>query len=98
MTLETASKDGGEGHLARRAAKSTVRQNEGFITPVLLIVAGLLVLGFYGLDLKGYIDSPVVSEKLAHIQEIGMNIWNIFFVTPALWLWEKVQTLLPGGN
>jgi len=57
--------------------------NGGFIKVIVLIVTLLIVLGFYGFDLKQYVDSMGVKKHLA---------------TPLIWLQDKLQGILPDSN
>jgi hypothetical protein len=68
-------------HIAR--GKKTVLVNGGFIKVIILIVILLIALGFYGFDLKHYIDSMGVKKHLAR---------------PLLWLQDKIQGILPDSN
>ena len=58
-------------------------ENRGFIRAIILIVALLIVLGFYGFDLKHYIDSSGIKEQLA---------------TPLLWVQTTLKKILPDSN
>ena len=67
----------------------------GFITTILLIVIALIVLGLFGYNLKDIIDSPTVHGNLAYVWGIVVYLWNTFVVAPIVWVWDKLQGLLP---
>lgn len=75
-----------------------MRGNRGFIGVILLIVGTLVVLGFFGYDLKSIVDSKATAANLSYIGDISVHIWNIFVVTPAIWLWDKIQGIFPTSN
>ncbi len=66
----------------------------GFIKLILLIVIALIVLGFFGYNLKDIIDSPTVHENLVYVWGLTVELWNTFIVAPAVWIWDKINGLL----
>ncbi len=70
------------------------RGKRGFITAIILIVTALIVLGFFGFNLKSIVNSPTVTANLSYVWGLLVHAWNIFIVTPAVWLWDKVQGVL----
>ena len=74
------------------------QQGRGFIKLILLIVVALIVLGFFGYNLSDIINSPTVHDNLVYVWDIIVKIWNTVIVIPALWLWDKIQGVLPNGQ
>lgn len=70
----------------------------GFIKLILLIVIALVVLGFFGYNLKDIIDSPTVKENLVYVWGLAVKFWNAFLATPANWVWDKIQGVLAGAS
>ena len=70
------------------------RGNRGFVKTILLIVVGLIVLGFFGYNLKDIIDSPTVNENLTYVWKLVVTTWNTFVAEPFVWLWDKIQSIL----
>ena len=68
--------------------------NRGIIKMVLVIVIALIVLGFFGYNLRDIIDSPTVKENLAYVWGLVVKFWNAFLAAPAEWLWDKIQEVL----
>lgn len=67
--------------------------NRGFIKSVFLIVVGLIVLGFFGYNLKEVIDSPTVNKNLVYVWSLVVAVWNTCIVEPSVWLWQKIQSV-----
>jgi len=63
------------------------RGRGGFITWVALIVVALIVLGFYGFDLKEYLDAPSIKENFSAIWGWTVSAWH--------WLVETLKSFLP---
>lgn len=66
----------------------------GFIKLIILIVIGLIVLGYFGLNIKDILASPVVKENLAYAWEIAKHVWNTWLAAPAQWIWEHILKFL----
>lgn len=70
---------------------TSLRRNKGFVKAILLIVIALIVLGFFGYNLRDILNSPTVKENLSYAWELIVKVWNGFLREPALWLWEKIR-------
>lgn len=71
-----------------------MKESRGFIKMILLIVIALVVLGFFGYNLKDIINSPTVKENLQYVWGLTVKLWNNFLAAPAEWLWDKIQEVL----
>ena len=79
---------------APRGDRGTTCQSGGFIKVILLIVIALVVLGFFGYDIREVFNSPAVRDNLAYAWDMLIRLWNTFLAEPALWLWDKITELL----
>jgi hypothetical protein len=61
---------------------------KGIITVIILIVVALIILGYFGFDLRRIVESPQVQENLTYA-------WNLIKV-PFLWLWNFLMGLWEG--
>lgn len=69
--------------------------NRGLIKAILLIVIGLIVLGFFGYNLRDIIASETVNDNLTYVWGLVTAFWNNFLAEPAAWLWNTFKELLP---
>lgn len=74
------------------------RQSGGFIKTILIIVIALVVLGFFGYNLRDIISSPVVRDNLSYAGELAVKVWNNFLATPAIWIWNHIIINLVWNN
>ncbi|PIQ68157.1 MAG: hypothetical protein COV91_05525 [Candidatus Taylorbacteria bacterium CG11_big_fil_rev_8_21_14_0_20_46_11] len=70
-----------------------MKGNRGFIKTILVIVIGLIMLGYFGYNLKDIVSSPTVHENLVYVWDLIVKLWNTFLATPILWVWDKLQGL-----
>jgi len=73
-------------------------KSAGFIKMILVIVIALIVLGFFGYNIKDIVNSPTVHNNLVYVWGIVVYLWKTFIVVPALWLWDKIQEILPNSK
>ena len=66
----------------------------GFIKLILLIVIVLVVLGFFGYNLRDIINSPTVHDNLVYVWDLVVRFWNTFLATPFHWIWDRIQDAL----
>lgn len=65
--------------------------NRGFVKMILLIVIALIVLGFFGYNLRDIVNSPTVHENLVYVWDLLVKIWNAVIVTPFNWIMSKIS-------
>lgn len=70
-----------------------MKGDRGFIKAILFIVIGLIVLGFFGYNLRAIISIPTVQENLVYVWELVVKLWDAFLATPILWVWETLTSL-----
>ncbi len=62
----------------------------GFIKLIIIIVIGLIVLGFFGFDIQKIIDSPTVSKNLTYAKDLVVGIYQKYLERPITYLWNKI--------
>lgn len=53
---------------------------KGIVTVIILVVVALIILGYFGFDLRRIVESPQVQENLTYA-------WNMIKL-PFLWVWN----------
>ncbi|HXK39343.1 MAG TPA: hypothetical protein VJ837_00720 [Candidatus Paceibacterota bacterium] len=66
----------------------------GFVKIILLIVVGLVVLGYFGINIADVLASPVVRDNLAYAWDVTLRVWDSYLQVPAEWLWDNVLRLI----
>jgi hypothetical protein len=79
--------------------KSASKSREGgLIKAILLIVIALIVLGFFGYNLRDIIASPAVQDNLAYAWGLVVKLWDMVLATPARWIWDNIIINLIWNN
>lgn len=53
-----------------------INSNRGLVKAILLIVVALVILGYFGYNLRDIIASPTVRDNFSYVWDIVVNIWN----------------------
>jgi len=57
---------------------------------LLLGVIIILVLSYFGISLKSFVESPVVDENMSYVGGVLKTVWNDYLKKPATFIWEKL--------
>lgn len=52
------------------------RKNEGLIGLIVVIVVALIILGYFGFDIRKIIESPQVQKNLEYAWNVASTIWG----------------------
>jgi hypothetical protein len=69
---------------------------QGFIKMVILIVIGLIILGYFGFDIRKAIESPVARSNIEYAKDAVVYVWNTYMKGPAEYLWHIFIDLIWG--
>ena len=75
-----------------------MKNNRGFIKAVLLIVVALIVLGFFGYNLRDIVSSPTVHDNLVYVWGLVVKVWDSVLARPVLWVWNTLVIDLLWNN
>ncbi|MFA6404556.1 MAG: hypothetical protein WCW03_00930 [Candidatus Paceibacterota bacterium] len=70
-------------------SKKIYYRRGGLLRTVIFIVAILIILGYFGFNLRNIVASPVVHDNLIYAKELVVVGWNDYLKRPATYLWDK---------
>ena len=62
----------------------------GFLKLIILIVIGLIILGYFGLNIHEILAKPVVHDNLVYFWDLLKTLWSDYLVGPATWIWDNI--------
>jgi hypothetical protein len=71
-----------------------MKNDRGFIKIILIIVIGLVLLGYFGVNIRDVLASPVVKDNLAYAWDFALRVWDDYLQIPAHWIWEHIVKLM----
>ena len=57
---------------------------------VIFIIVILLILSYFGLNIRAIVNSPAGQENFSYVQEIMINVWNNYLKKPVMYLWKDI--------
>ena len=64
--------------------------SNGFIKLLLIILAGIVILGTLNVDLRAMLQKPMIQENFSFIWQGISYVWDAFLEQPAEYLWNVV--------
>ncbi len=74
--------------LIKRLKKS--ESSRGFIRTIIIIVIALLILSYFGFNIRAIVNSPAGQDNFTYTQEVILNVWNGYLKRPATYLWNDI--------
>ena len=62
----------------------------GLVRLVIYIVIVLLIISYFGLNIRAIVNSPAGQENFTYVQELMINVWNGYLKKPVLYLWNDI--------
>jgi len=75
-----------------------MKTNRGFVSLIILLVVILIILGYFGFNLREIVQSPKVSDNLNYVWNLVVSLWNHILVIPATWIWNNIVIGLIWNN
>mgnify|MGYP000964894786 CR=1 FL=1 len=71
--------------------KNTYQTGErGFIKWILLIIVALLVISYFGINLRELISSPTTQDNFAYTATTTVTFWNKYLKEPTTYIWKEI--------
>lgn len=70
--------------------KNNFRTNQGFIKWIIIIIIALIILGYFGFDIRRAIEAPTTQANFTYVQKIVWNVWNTYLKGIVMYLWNEV--------
>ena len=61
--------------------------NEGLIKLVILIIIGVIVLSYFGINVRSILESDLVRDNFGYLWNGVKSIWNNYLAKPANFVW-----------
>jgi hypothetical protein len=67
-----------------------INKNRGFIRWILLIIIGIIILSYFGFDLRTIIEDDQTQENVGYVWGFVLMVWENYLQTPVLWVWNNI--------
>ncbi|MFC1801952.1 hypothetical protein ACFLY7_00720 [Patescibacteria group bacterium] len=65
-------------------------QKGGLIKFIFLIIVAIIILSYFGFDLRAIVESPRTQANLGYAKEIVMTVWDNYLSEPVLYIWNNL--------
>ncbi|MCX6712610.1 MAG: hypothetical protein NTY66_00165 [Candidatus Vogelbacteria bacterium] len=76
-------------------------KRSGFIRLILVIIVVILILSYFGVNLRGIVNSPAGQDNMSFVRETGLkiwhfclDIWNQYLRGPVTQVWQFIRISL----
>ncbi len=63
---------------------------KGFIRTLIIIVIGILILSYFGFNIREIAESDTSRENFTYVQEIMVTFWERFLEKPVMFIWNQI--------
>ena len=72
---------------------------KGLIKTIIVVILALIILGYFGFDVRDIINSPTVQSNLNAAWNLVYNVWTNYLAVPVMYIlgmvWKLIQAALP---
>ncbi|MEK7606016.1 MAG: hypothetical protein AAB458_00245 [Patescibacteria group bacterium] len=65
-------------------------RERGLVGLLIVIVIGLIILGYFGFNIQEILAKPIVHDNLVYFWNLLKALWSNFLAGPAIWVWEHI--------
>lgn len=62
----------------------------GFIKAVIMIVVILLIISYFGINLRSTVNSPTTQENFSYVINGTIHVWDSYLKKPASYVWNEI--------
>ncbi len=65
-------------------------RNQGLIRTVIIVVIAIIVLSFFGFNLRAIVESDLTQSNLGYAKELVVGLWDNYLSKPVLYFWNNI--------
>jgi len=62
----------------------------GLVKWIVIVLIAVIVLSYFGFDLKAIIESEGTQNNLGYLWGLGVIVWNEYLSLPILYFWHNI--------
>lgn len=67
-----------------------INKQSGFIKLVLIIIIAIIILSYFGFNLRAIVESPETQGNLGYVWGLLVGTWDNYLAKPVLYLWNDI--------
>lgn len=75
---------------------SFIIQNKqsGLIRTLVLIIVGILILSYLGIDIKNTVESEMAQRNIGYVKATAITIWEKYLEKPVMFIWDLFKKII----
>ena len=69
---------------------NAIRTNGGLVKLVLVILVVLLIIAYFGVNLRGIVNSSTFQDNWSLIKDALISLWNNYLSVPFAYVWNQI--------
>jgi hypothetical protein len=65
-------------------------EKRGFIKLLIIIFIGIIVISYFGFDIRSIVESPQSQSNLGYVWGFLTNIWTTYLMQPVTYFWNNI--------
>jgi hypothetical protein len=57
---------------------------------IIIVVIGLVILGYLGIDVKQAVQSPTSQSNMGYVKDVVVYVWTKYLEKPAVYIWNEI--------
>ena len=70
--------------------KALQKEHNGFIKLIVLFVILILIISYFGIDLRAIVESPETQGNLGYVWGLVVTVWHGYLERPILYFWNNI--------
>jgi len=67
-----------------------INKQSGFIKLILMIIIAIIILSYFGFNLRGIVESPETQGNLGYVWGLTVGVWDNYIGGPITYLWNDI--------
>jgi hypothetical protein len=67
-----------------------INKQSGLVRLVLIIIVAILILSYFGIDLKGVVEAPGTQKNISYVTYWVTYVWTTYLEKPYNYLWHDI--------
>ncbi|MCR4330751.1 MAG: hypothetical protein NUV49_02635 [Patescibacteria group bacterium] len=70
--------------------KMQSRRQGGFVKLLVLFVILIIIISYFGIDLRAIVESPETQGNLGYVWSLAVTLWDNYLARPVLYFWNNI--------
>ena len=67
-----------------------LNKESGFVKLIITIIIAIIILSYFGFDLRAVIESPGTQGNLGYVWGIVVSVWDTYLSNPVSYIWNDI--------